>query len=231
MIEDWLDDTVGPALVTPESADLYFYPLIEQQMNIEPDLSKWMAGGPKDNPITEERALKRVQECFEKALTFLSDIDVWEVEYDASGRLPGLEIPVKAFVDLIGEHKKKGPVILDWKTGSTKPNNFQLETYAALLDHNAFKHPLYTTDSFHGKYAMLAPGASDARFVDLSKVDPNEVGAKYQAVYEKMKAKLYPTQHGFNCRFCFQSPNCLLEAGPTERAKYYDRAYEDGLPY
>ncbi len=207
----------------------YFYSLISRQMEVEPDLSKWLAGGPSDSPIKEERALERAQQCYEKALTFLSDLDVWEVELDASGILPGLDVPIKAFIDIVGEHKKKGPTILDWKTGSTKPDNFQLETYAALLQ-QFDKHELGGL-TWHGKYAMLAPGASNARFVDLSYVDPAEVGAKYQAVCEKMVAKLYPTNAGFSCKFCFNQDNCLLEAGPTARAKYYDRAHRDGLPY
>lgn len=220
MIEAWLDPMPEPF----PSAEAFFYPLISAQMEIEPDTSKWMAGGSKAEPVVEERALKRVEECFEKALTFLEDIDVWEVEYDATGYLPGLEVPVKAYVDITGEHKEHGPVILDWKTGSSKPSdNFQLETYKALLP------PLIP---FKGLWAMLNPKASKAKPVDLSAVDPAEVGAKYQAVYEQMRARLYPTKHNkFKCGFCFQQDNCLLNAGPTERAKYYDRAYEDGLPY
>lgn len=230
MIEDCLD-TTGQTMPGPEA---YFYPLISRQLAIEPDTTKWLAGGPKDNPVTEERALKRVQECFEKALTFLGDVEVWEVEYDATGSLPGLEVPVKAFVDIIGEHKKKGPVILDWKTGSTKPDNFQLETYAALLKYDDREVVGRIDDSvrYHGRYAMLSPAyESVTRYVDLSKVDPAEVGAKYQKVYDQMKRKLYPTKHGFDCKFCFNQDNCLLNAGPTERAKYYDRAHEDGYPF
>ncbi|HEY6018873.1 MAG TPA: PD-(D/E)XK nuclease family protein, partial [Candidatus Paceibacterota bacterium] len=110
------------------SAEQFFYPLIEKQMLIEPDLTKWLAGGPETAPVTHEKALQRAVDCFEKAVEELEAIDVWEVEYDASGRLPGLSVPIKAFIDIIGEHKTKGPVIWDWKTGSTKPDNFQLQT-------------------------------------------------------------------------------------------------------
>src|SRR6476646_9349596 len=49
-------------------AEDYFYPLIEKQMLIEPDLSKWLAGGPEAAPITHEKALQRAVECFEKAI-------------------------------------------------------------------------------------------------------------------------------------------------------------------
>ena len=223
MVEDYLDTTSQ----TMPSAEAYFYPLINMQMEIEPDLSKWLAGGPEAAPITHEKALQKVTECFEKAVQELEAIDVWEVEYDASGRLPGLEVPIKAFVDIIGEHKTKGPVILDWKTGSTKPDNFQLETYAALLKQDAGWN-LY---DFKGRYVMLAPGAPNTRYVDLSKVDPEEVGKKYQAVYDQMKAKVYKAQAGFNCRFCFQAPNCLVNKGMTQRAMYYDRSEEDGYPF
>lgn len=204
-----------------------FYSLVEKQMKIEPDLSKWLAGGPTDSPITNEKALQRAVECYEKAVQELEQIEVQHVEYDASGSLPGLEVPVKAFIDIVGEHKKKGPVILDWKTGSTKPDNFQLQTYAALMDVRGEK-PL---GGFDGRYVMLAPGSSNTRYVDLSGVKPAEVGKKYQAVYSQMKEKLYQANAGFNCRFCFQQENCLVNKGMTKRAVYYDKSTEDGYPF
>jgi hypothetical protein len=206
-----------------------FYELVEKQMRIEPDLSTWLAGGPEHAPITHEKALQRAVDCIERADDFLSDIDVWEVEADASWRLPGLTPDLKAFVDIIGEHKKKGPVIWDWKTGSTKPDNFQLQTYAALLKVNDSLP--YSTEEFGGRYIMLAPGSANTRYVDLSKVDPAEVGKKYQAVYDRMQEKLYQANAGFGCRFCFQAENCLANKGMTKRAVYYDKSAEDGYPF
>lgn len=215
---------------TPKMED-FFYPLVERQMQIEPDVSKWLAGGPESAPITHDKALQRAVECYEKALQELDDIDVWEVEYDASGRLPGLSVPIKAYVDIIGEHKKKGPVIIDWKTGSTKPDNFQLITYAALLKHNDHDD-MFCVDQFDwGRYVMLAPGSANTRYVDLSKVDPEEVGQKYQAVVERMNEKLYQANAGFGCKFCFQAENCLVNKGVTPRSSYYDRSADDGFPF
>ena len=229
MIEEYLKaDDQGSGYVLTRTVEQVFYPLVEKQMQIEPDLTKWLAGGPEAAPITHEKALQRAVECYEKALQELEAIDVWEVEYEATGRLPGLSVPIKAFVDIVGEHKKKGPVIWDWKTGSTKPDNFQLETYAALLDHN--DNPF--VNGWHGRYIMLSPTyTSTTRYVDLSKVDPEEVGKKYQKVYDRMQAKHYETNAGFNSRFCFMQDNCLVNKGITPRSVYYDKSAEEGYPF
>lgn len=231
MIEDNLDGEMAENLKTAED---YFFPLIEKQMLIEPDTSKWLTGSANGVAIRDGLALQQVKDCFEKALEFLDQIDVWEVEWDASGPLPGLEVPVVAYVDIIGEHKKYGPVIADWKTGSQKPSsNFQLETYAALL-RSGKEFQNLTLDrpiNFKGLWMMLKPGASKARPIEIT-ATPEEVGAKYQKVYAQMVKKVYATKHAkFKCEFCFHSENCLVNAGPTARAKYYDKSAQDGIPF
>jgi len=232
MVEDYLDNDCAPK-PDPSSAEVYFYPLIEKQMQIDPDHKNWLKSTASDGPLTEDRALRHVRECFSKALEFLDEIEVWDVEFDASGALPGLSVPIKAYVDIIGEHKKHGPVILDWKTGKAKPkDNFQLETYQALLADSKFEQMDLRGTPFTGLWAMLHPEASKARPISLDHVDPAEVGAKYQAVYEKMQAKQYRTNYNkYNCGMCFQQDNCMMKAGPTKRAKYYDKAAEDGFPF
>lgn len=211
----------------PYDLEDIFYDLIAKQMTVEPDTSKWLYGGSQDDPVIEAKALQRANECHYNALEFLEDVEVYEIEFDASGMLPGLDIPIKGFIDILGEHKRHGPVIIDWKTGSQKPkDNFQLETYKALMDERGGPYKYNT-----GLWGMLSPLASKARPVDLSEVSPKDVGAKYQAVYEQMSKKIYKTNAGYNCRFCFNQDNCLLEAGPTARAKFYDKADEDGFPY
>lgn len=205
-----------------------FYPLVEHGLTIEPDMSKWKAGGPKDTPVVEDLAEAQVLQCIEAAYKYLEDLDVWEVEYDATGFLPGCEVPIKAFIDIIGEHKKHGPSIVDWKTGSSKPkNNLQLETYDALLE----------TGNYHtvpkvGLWAMLKEGTSRARPVDLSGVDPVALGERYQNALERMRRGIFPYESGFLCKFCFQAPNCKLESGRNERTNFYDTVETDGyLPY
>lgn len=233
MIEDWLNPDTGFTGRDSISADTYFHPLVLKAMEREPDTGQWMHSLDGDGvPLVKERALEFVKVAFERALVFLEDIDVWEVEYDASGHLPGCEPEIKAFVDIIGEHKKHGPVILDWKTGKHK-DPFQLETYAALLKGGVagegIPHPSH---EYKGYFAMLAPWAPQSRYKDLSGVDPAAVGAKYQETWSAIQARFYKTTHTEAiCGFCFQRDNCLLRSEDKERAEYYDRSSEDGLPF
>lgn len=220
------------AKIKGESYDLpeHFNELVRKQRTIEPNMDLWLAGGSKDNPIVKGLALQRAKDCTIKVDEFLKDFTVWEVEYNASGRLPGLDVPIIAYVDLIGTHKKHGDIIPDWKSGANKPkNNFQLETYKALLMQT--KYGSEPGSLSKGLWVMVAPDASKARPVDLSQVNPTEIGKKYQAVYKDMEAKLYKSEAGFGCKFCFQQDNCAVNAGPTARAKFYDRSHEDGFPF
>lgn len=232
MIEDWFNPDVSADDILAEE---YFYPLVASALKAEPDTGQWMYSmDDKGVPLIKERALEHVRVCFERAVEYLQDIDVWEVEYDASGFLPGCEVEIKAFVDIIGEHKKQGPTIVDWKTGKTK-DRFQLDTYGALL-RDANRHPYGLTTNgkdvpFKGYFAMLAPWAPQSRYLKLD-ASPTEVGAKYQDVYESMKARFYKTTHAeVVCGFCFQRDNCKLMSEDKERAEFYDRSEVDGFPF
>lgn len=222
-------------------AEDYFYPLISAQLLIEPDMSKWLSGGSRKDPVVGDKALQKVKDCYERALEFLDDWDVWEVEYDASGRLPGLEVEVKAFVDIIGEYKGKikkaqGPGILDWKTGKSKPKTpFQLETYAALVGSVKFEKMNLRGGPYWGWWAMLDPDASVARPMDLSEVDPSAIGARYQKIWEGMKSmqiQAIEDRSRFTCGFCFHQDSCLAwNEIPTRRAKYYDLSKQHQPPF
>ena len=209
-----------------------FYPLVSEQMAVDPDLSTWLHAGSSTDPVIKERAVELGKICIENAVKFLEDIEVWEVEYKIQAKLPGCDVPVLAYIDILGEHKKHGPLIVDWKSGKNKPkNNFQLESYSALtLVSNSWKGV-----RFDGYWGMLHPDATPktdrGRFVNLSSVDPAEVGARYQRAYEGMKKKVYSGQKKFGCIFCVQQDNCLINAGLTPRARHFDKAEEEGYPY
>jgi len=209
-----------------------FYPLVSEQMAVDPDLSTWLHAGSSTDPVIKEKAVELGKTCVENAVKFLEDIDVWEVERKLKLNLPGCEVPILAYIDILGEHKKHGPLIVDWKSGKNKPkNNFQLESYSALtLVSNSWKGV-----RFDGYWGMLHPDATPktdrGRFVNLSSVDPAEVGARYQRAYEGMKKKVYSGQKKFGCIFCVQQDNCLINAGLTPRARHFDKAEEEGYPY
>lgn len=202
-----------------------FYSLITKQMEIEPDLTTWLAGGSAQRPTTGDLALQQVIDCFEAAKVYLSSVvPDGPPEEDISGNLPGLEIPIRAFVDLVVLEDGVRTVV-DYKTGKSKPkNNFQLETYAALYQVHGRPTP-------RGKFLMLNPAARKARPVDLSKIDPLEVGQKYQQIYDRMKTGAVPARKKFGCKWCFQSANCTTYVGRTERAEYFDVLQEGYFPF
>jgi hypothetical protein len=226
-VEDYLQ--TGDA---PEFTDR-FYPLIEKQLKIDPDDVNWLSGGSATDPVMRDKAVELGKRCVENAIKFLDDIDVWAVEADVTGMIDGCEVPIKAFVDIIGEHKKHGPAIVDWKSGKSKPkNNLQLETYAVLLNNDQAKFQDRAVKYDVGLWAMVNPDAPNARPVKgLASVDASALGARYQAAYEAVKEKKWKANAGFHCRFCVMAPNCLVESPGTQRATYYDKSDEEGYPF
>lgn len=207
-----------------------FYPLVAKQISVDPDDVNWLSGGSVTDPIFRDKAVQIGKDCVERAIEFLQDIDVHHVEYDATGMLPGCEVPIKAFVDILGEHRKHGLVIVDWKTSASKPkNNLQLEVYSALLKVENHHERYHFSNT--GLWAMLRPGVSKARPVDLHSVSPSAIGARFQECYDSIKSKVWKHNQGFMCKFCTMQDNCLLVAGPTERAKFYDDADKNGFPF
>jgi hypothetical protein len=222
---------LGPSAGSiPRSVEDLFYDEVNRLMAIEPDTSLWLHGGPKEEPVIEERALALSIACAEKAEDFLEEVEVWEVEPDITGHLPGCSLPIKAFPDLLGEHKKHGPVIVDWKTGKSKPkDNLQLETYNALLKHSNRRD--YSDGQgyvFDGLWVMLNPEAPKARPVQLVKT-PEEMGAMYHEVELKIQQGVFPALPQFNCKFCTQLLNCRTMSGATPRTSYYDTPEKDGV--
>lgn len=224
-IEQYLkDDEVIPI-------EIHFDHQVLKARQIEPDTSLWMHGGSKDEPVIEERALKLAQDCVERALEYLEDFTVWGVEPDITGRLPGCDVPIKAFPDLIGEHRKNGPLIVDWKTGTTRGNRLQLETYNALcMVPRAVDLPFTEHASliFKGQFIMLNPKAGNSRPLEL-KETPESMGARYQEAYEQIKRGGFPVLPSTRCDWCDMKPNCKTMSGATKRATYYDTPEKDGV--
>lgn len=211
-----------------------FYPLIEKQLHIDPNHREWLSAGSGEHVVQGQACIDLGRRCVDNAIAFLKDMDVWHVEYEMLQALPGLEVPVKLFIDIIGEHKKHGPRIVDWKSGKNKPKDiFQLEVYkAACVEADVFaRHEL------NGYWGMLHPEASPktekGRLVDLSHVDPLAIGERMQRALDGMKRKVYRANVKFGCSFCWQQDNCLAHQFPRrpDRAVYYDNSSKDGVPF
>lgn len=217
----------GTGLVS--SVEPRFMRIVEEHMDVEPDVSKWLHANDSDGPVIEERALALAQLCFEKALEYLEDIEVWAVEPDITGHLPGCTMPIKAYPDLVGEHKKHGPLIVDWKTGKTRGKRLQLETYRALLQvEKSAGAGLLSKVPDKGQFVMLNPAASSSRPL-LLKETPVTLGQRYGKVEASIRKGAYPALPGFSCEFCTMKPNCSTMSGTNKRTAYYDTPTKDGM--
>lgn len=231
-VHDMIEQKCTTGLPDPSPALIedHFMELVHKSMEKEPDTTKWLAGGSKDEPVVEERALKLALDCYENAVTFLDDCEVHLIEFDVSNQLPGCTVPIKAFPDAYVTHKKHGPLVVDWKTGKSKPPNLQLETYYSNWRlggprlSTAIMPPAVGT---RGLYAMLNPAATKARPFKF-KETPQSLGKIYGDVEQQINKKIARPDPGFMCRFCDMAPNCTTNSGRTKRAVYYDTPEKDG---
>lgn len=198
---------------------------VESALKADSDMDNWLAGGSKDDPIIKGKALALVEDCLSSAYAFLCDVEVQPgtVELDVSGNLPGVKREVRAYVDALVVHKKHGPLIIDWKSSSSKPKDpFQLKVYRSLLLVKG------GYDEFNkGKFVMLRPGVSDPRPIDLSSVTPEQVGAEFAKMEERIEARIWNAKPDFMCNFCEQKPNCSLMSGSNQ----WDTSEDDGVPF
>lgn len=198
---------------------------VASALKADADMDNWLAGGSKDDPIIKGRALTLVEDCLSSAYAFLDDVEVLSgsVELDVGGRLPGVNRPVSAFIDALVIHKKHGPMIVDWKSSSSKPkDSFQLKVYRSLL---LIKGGY---DEFNkGKFVMLRPGVSDPRPVDLSDVTPEQIGGEFAKVEKRIEERIWNAKPDFMCNFCEQKPNCSLMSGSNQ----WDTSESDGIPF
>lgn len=205
--------------------------LLNQQagpaLKAEPDWSKWLSGGKKDEPIVEGRALRLVLDSLNSYREFKKKISVRAVETTVKNTLPGCSRPTVGVIDSYGLLEGVGETIMDWKTSSSKPkDNIQLETYRAI---NMVSGENLEYDK--GLFVMLRPGVRQPKPVDLSEVDPEKVGARFASFEKSIENRIWRADPGFMCRFCDQKPNCRVQSGVTPRTVEWDTAHVDGYPF
>jgi len=218
------------------SWESYFYPEIsagmEDHAGLYWDTKKWLMGGPDNAPDTPETWATIGPQCIENWIKFTKDeftVHENSIEYDATGILPGCPIPIKGFIDRTGIHKDHGDMIIDIKSGKSKPkDSFQLGVYRALMLQKLGAAPT------KGAYFMAREGRIIGKPVDLTEYTPERVGKIFGDLYAEMqaaeKAADYPPNRQFTCKWCTQQDNCLAYSGMTAQAKHYDPDYRNGKP-
>lgn len=226
-VHDYIKDELSSDS-PPRPIEDYFEDEVAKANDLEEDQSLWLHGGSEDDPVVGEKALALASACVDRFHDFMGEMqNFWLVEYDVSGHLPGCTMEIKAYVDLVGMHKKHGPVIVDWKTGRNKPkDNIQLETYDKLLRQRVDKQGTYK-----GLYVMLNPDAAKARSVTF-KHTAESLGKLYGGIEQQIKSKVWKPEPQYNCRFCTMKPNCKTMSGRNDRTRYYDTPERDkGYPF
>jgi hypothetical protein len=197
-----------------------YYREISEGLQLEPDISKWLAGG-SDGPLAAaELALETGPRCIENWKGFTSEVfQVTDIELDVTCRLPGMYLKTKGFVDRVGEHEEHGTMIIDIKTGKTKPKDKgkQLGDYAALLA--ASTGQVITK----GAYYMAQEGRL-SKVYDLSEHTPESLGSANIDKLREMNRSDFEAKVEYTCRFCTQQLNCYAYSGDTARTRYYDRS-------
>lgn len=142
------------------------------------------------------------------------------IELDVSGKLPGCEIEIRAYLDRVfWDPVLKKLVIVDLKTSKRLPKTpAQFETYGALLKVK------YDVDVHLGVPFMNRRAALGTPY-DLSEVTPESVGEVYGAAWEQIKgymaAGTFPADTS-DCFLCDVKAACHAQNGPL--AHLYDPA-------
>jgi RecB family exonuclease len=204
----------------------YFDKELAEAFEREPDYYKWGSAKTEPPEVWRTIGLEFVQNYVDWRKR--SPWEIWTapdgqpaIELDVSGRLPGCDVEIKAFLDRVfWDPVFKKLWIVDLKTGKKPPATAaQFETYAALLKVK------YDVD-VHDGAAFMNRKATLSTPYDLSKTTPEGVGEVYGEAWEqiqgyakagKFPAKGYPNE----CwPLCDVAASCAAQNGPL--AHLYD---------
>jgi len=194
---------------------------------IEPDESKWLAGGFGRNQQRYDHWYQKVQDYalqWEREEWAL-DGDLRWVELDVSMVLPS-GIEVKGFVDRVKVYHGEDVgfiEITDLKSGSTRPDSDQqLGIYSVLV-----RNFLSTQEGMHDKPYIVQ--ASNYMFKDAEYYEMNVSNWDLQAVdklvqqwYSGVSNKVFLPVRGKNCERCSVRDACFLQSGDTSVTREYD---------
>lgn len=183
--------------------------LASKALDQEPNTDRWLTAGPSgaDDIVNRYRLGKGQTEEYVKWAEHKGP-RIWPgdgqrngIELHLTATLGGVK--VQGYIDQLVSEPDGSVRIRDLKTGSTK-SRFQLETYA-LLVRKSLGLVVRKGDWYLAKTGKLS------RPVDLSGVTEEEVGGRYAAMDQGVKAGIFEPKPGFNCRFCDVSHACSFK--------------------
>lgn len=215
-----------------EAWNAFFDAQLAQARDREENENLWRKSATEPIDVWRRMGLQFVQ-----AYTDWRDRSPWQIwttpdgfpaiELDVSGKLPGCEVEIKAFLDRVfWDPVLKKLVIVDLKTSKRPPKTpAQFETYAALLKAK------YDVQADLGVAFMNRRGTVSAPF-DLSGVTPEAVGAVYGAAWEQIKSYMqagnFPADTS-DCYLCDVSASCYAKGGPL--SVRYDPSHPKYVPF
>lgn len=192
-----------------DAVDLFstkYAAMVNQSLQEEPDLNRWMTAGPDGGSDIEARYILG-REQIAAYVHWAKDKGprLWKgedgrtgIELHLTAEIGG--VMVQGYIDQLVTEPDGSVRIRDLKTGSTK-SKVQLETYAVLV-----RKGLGLAVN-HGDWYMAKKGGL-SRPVDLRTVSEAVLGARYAEMDDAVKQGLFPTRPGFHCRFCDVSHGC-----------------------
>jgi putative RecB family exonuclease len=206
--------------------ETYFDAQIHKAREAEPNENAWRRSQAEDIETWRRIGLQFVQAYIDWRER--SPWEIWTtpdgqpaVELDVSGKLPGCEIEIKAYLDRVFyDPVFKKLEILDLKTGRRAPKNAdQFGTYKALLlAKYEIDLPIHGVPFMNRKATLGKP-------YDLSEYTPEYVGEIFGRAWEQIKgyaaAGNFPADTS-DCFLCDVQAACAAVGGPL--AHLYDPA-------
>jgi len=205
--------------------NLVFDQQLHEAREREKDERKWRSSQTEPIEVWRRMGLNFVQAYIDWRER--SPWEIWTtpdgepaIELDVSGKLPGCEVEIKAFLDRVfWDPVLKRLIIVDLKTSKKPPKNAdQFGTYGALLKAK------YGVDAALGVPFMNRRASLGTPF-DLSAYTPEFVGEVFGKAWQQIKGYMaagkFPADTS-DCFLCDVKTSCHAQGGPL--AHLYDPA-------
>lgn len=195
----------------------------------EPRVSRWKQSPSEPLEVWADLGPKLVQSYIDWRKR--SPYEIWTtpdgkpaIELDISGRLPGCDVEIWAFLDRVFHDPILDQlVIVDLKTSKRPPAKAdQFAVYAALLEVK------YKVRARLGAAFMNRRGTLSSPWA-LADFTPEAIGEVFADAWKKIQAGSFPANPGKACFLCDHSAACAAVGGPL--AREFDPDHPDNIPF